>query len=150
MESLKEELLTRPASLSPADAGEPLVSIMSFCKDRAPTIRRSIESVLSQSYRNFELVVQDGASTDGTLEILKSYDDPRIKIVSQKDSGVAEAFWRALNRCQGDIIGTCLSDEELMPGAIEKAVEFFRENRDVGAMTCDGYRPRSPARFSGS
>ena len=139
MESLKEALLTRPASVSPADAGQPLVSIMSFCKDRAPTIRRSIDSVLSQSYRNFELVVQDGASTDGTLEILKSYDDPRIKIVSQKDSGVAEAFWRALNRCQGDIIGTCLSDEELMPGAIEKAVEFFRENRDVGAMTCDGY-----------
>lgn len=139
MESLKEELLIRPASLSPRGAGQPLVSIMSFCKDRASIIRRSIDSVLSQSYPNFEFLVQDGASTDGTLEILKSYQDPRIKIVSQKDSGVAEAFWRALNRCQGEIIGTCLSDEELLPGAIEKAVEFFRENPEVGAMTCDGH-----------
>jgi len=103
------------------------------------TIRRSIESVLSQSYRNIEFVVQDGASTDGTLEILKGYSDPRIKLVSEPDSGPAEAFWKVLNRCQGDIIGTCLSDEELLPGAVEKAVELFRAEPRLGAITCDGY-----------
>jgi hypothetical protein len=47
---------------------QPLVSIISFCKDRIQTIRRSAESVLGQSYRNLEFVVQDGASTDGTVE----------------------------------------------------------------------------------
>ena len=117
----------------------PLVSIISFCKDRASTVRRSIDSVLNQSYRNFEFVIQDGASTDGTLEILKSYDDPRIKIVSETDSGPAEAFWKVLNRCQGEYIGTCLSDEELLPGAIEKAVGYFKADPNVGAVTCDGY-----------
>lgn len=139
MDSLNEEVLTYPAPSATPVAEQPLVSIISFCKDRAPTIRRSIESVLSQSYRHFEFVVQDGASTDGTLEILKSYNDPRIKIVSEEDSGSAEAFWKVMNRCQGEIIGTCLSDEELLPDAIERAVEFFAFNRDVGAMTCDGY-----------
>lgn len=121
------------------DIDQPLVSIISFCKDRASTIRRSIDSVLSQSYRNIEFVVQDGASTDGTLEILREYNDPRIKIVSEKDSGPAEAFWKVMNRCQGEIIGTCLSDEELLPGAIEKAVECFRAEPQLGAITCDGY-----------
>lgn len=118
---------------------QPLVSIISFCKDRNQTIRRSVDSVVSQSYRHLEFVVQDGSSTDGTLEILRGYNDPRIKLISEPDSGPAEAFWKVMNRCEGDIIGTCLSDEELLPGAIEKAVEFFRDNPDVGAMTCDGW-----------
>ena len=117
----------------------PLVSIISFCKDRVATIRRSIDSVLNQSYRNIEFVVQDGASTDGTLEILQSYDDPRMKIVSEKDSGQPEAFWRVMNRCQGEFIGTCLSDEELLPGAIEKAVGHFKNDAKLGAITCDGF-----------
>ena len=121
------------------NSDQPLVSIISFCKDRASTIRRSIESVLSQSYRNIEFVVQDGVSTDGTLEILKSYNDPRIKLVSEPDSGPAEAFWKVMNRCQGDIIGTCLSDEELLPGAIHTAVDHFMDEPRLGAITCDGY-----------
>ena len=118
---------------------QPLVSIISFCKNRALTIRRSIESVLSQSYRNIEFVIQDGASTDETVDIIKSYNDPRIKLVSEPDSGPAEGFWKVLNRCEGELIGTCLSDEELLPGAIDKAVELFRENPDAGAITCDGW-----------
>lgn len=129
---------------------QPLVSIISFTKDRVKTIRRSVDSVLDQSYRHLEFVVQDGASTDGTLEILMGYDDTRIKLVSEPDSGPAEAFWKVLNRCEGDIIGTCLSDEELVPGALEKAVEFFRNNPDVGAMTCDGYITNDEGAVTGS
>lgn len=117
----------------------PLVSIICFCKNRALTIRRSIESVLGQSYRHIEFVVQDGASEDGTLQVLRGYQDDRIKIVSETDSGPPEAFWKAINRCQGEIIGTCLSDEELLPGAIERAVSFFQDNPRVGALTCDGW-----------
>jgi glycosyltransferase involved in cell wall biosynthesis len=119
--------------------GTPLVSIICFCRNRAQTIRRCIDSVLAQTYTNIEFVVQDGASTDGTLEILKSYSDPRIKIVSEPDSGPAEAFWRVMNRCEGDIIGTCLSDEELLPDAVERAVGHFRAEPHLGAVTCDGF-----------
>lgn len=121
------------------DASHPLVSIISFCKNSATTIRRSVESVLNQSYRNIEFVIQDGVSTDETLEILRSYEDDRIKIVSEPDSGPSEAFWKVLNRCEGEIIGTCLSDEELLPDAVAEAVERFRQNPHVGAITSDGY-----------
>ncbi len=118
---------------------KPLVSVYSFCKDRASSIRRSIDSVLGQTYQNIEFVIQDGASSDGTLEIIKSYKDPRIKIVSEPDSGPAEGFWRALNRCQGEIIASCLSDEELLPTAIEEAVRIFEREPKLGAVTRDGY-----------
>jgi predicted O-linked N-acetylglucosamine transferase (SPINDLY family)/glycosyltransferase involved in cell wall biosynthesis len=123
----------------PSETQLPLVSIMLFCKNSSSTIRRCAESVLGQSYRNIEFLVQDGASTDGTVDILRSYGDERIKIVSERDSGPGEAFWKVLNRCEGDFIGTCLADEELLPNAIHEAVERFRQHPDVGAITGDGY-----------
>jgi len=138
MESLHQRWLARASSDTSRILGEPLVSIICFCKDRAATIRRCVESVLSQTYKNIEFVVQDGASTDGTVEILRSYDDRRIKLVSEKDSGPAEAFWKVLNRCEGDIIGTCLSDDELLPEAVARAVDHFRAAPHLGAITCDG------------
>lgn len=120
---------------------QPLFSIISFCKNRASTIRRSVDSVLGQSYANIEFVVQDGASNDGTLEILQEYErrDSRLKLVSQTDSGPAEAFWKVLRRCKGEFIGTCLSDEELLPGVVQTAVERFASEPRLGAITSDGY-----------
>ncbi len=130
---------------------QPLVSIISFCKDRQKTIRRSIESVLNQTYRNIEFVVQDGASTDGTLEILREYAerDSRIKLVSERDAGHEEAFWKVLHRCEGEIMGTCLSDEELLPDAVEKAVEVFADNPRLGAITGGGYVTDEDGKITG-
>jgi len=139
MDSLHQKWLARTSSDTSRILGEPLVSIICFCKDRSTTIRRCVDSVLTQTYRNIEFVVQDGASTDGTLEILRSYTDPRIKLVSEKDSGPAEGYWKVMQRCQGDIIGTCLSDEELLPDAVERAVWHFRAAPQAGAITCDGF-----------
>ena len=119
-------------------ANAPLVSIFMFCKDRHDMVRRSIDSILRQSYPNIEIVVQDGASKDGTLEILQSYGD-KIKLVSEEDSGPAEGFWRVLNRCNGEIIGSCASDEEYLPGVVERAVARMQNEPDLGAITCDGY-----------
>lgn len=119
----------------------PLVSIICFCKNRIGHIRRCIESVIAQTYAHFEFVVQDGASTDGTLELLQDYArrDPRFKIVSEPDSGPAEAYWKVMQRCEGDYIATCLSDEELVPDALEKCVRWFGAEPELGAITCDGY-----------
>ncbi|CAN2046927.1 putative Glycosyltransferase [Candidatus Magnetomoraceae bacterium gMMP-1] len=118
---------------------EPLVSIFMMCKNSAYTIRRSIESVLAQDYPNIEYIVQDGASTDGTLEILKEYGD-RIKLISEPDSGSDDGFFRALKRCTGDIIGSCLSDEELLPYAVSWAVNNLSKHPDVAAIYGDYYR----------
>src|SRR5437899_7181992 len=91
---------------------EPLVSIICFCKNSARTLRRSMQSVLTQSYRNIEYVIQDGASTDGTLDIIRSFNDARIKLASGKDNSTGDAHWKALHRSRGEIIGTCLADDE--------------------------------------
>ena len=131
------ELFTRN-SLPRADArqDEPLVSIVMFVRNRATTVRRAIESVLTQNYPNIQLVVQDGVSTDGTLEVLKSYGS-KIDLVSEPDAGVHDAFWRALRRVNGEIIGTCLSDEQLTPGAIKRGVDELLAAPKAGAVTGD-------------
>jgi glycosyltransferase involved in cell wall biosynthesis len=79
----------------------PLVSIFMFVRNGAPSVRRAVDSVLAQAHPNIEFVVQDAASTDGTLEILKSYGQ-RIKLVSEPDAGPHEGLWRVLARCTGE------------------------------------------------
>lgn len=115
----------------------PLVSIICFCKNRHTFIRRCIESILNQDYENFEFLIQDGASTDGTVEIIKEYRDQRIKLVSEPDSGPGEAFMRAMSRIRGDIWGSCLSDEELFPHAISWAVSTFANRHDTAVIYGD-------------
>lgn len=117
----------------------PRVSVFLFCRNRAGTIRRSVKSVLGQTYRDFEYIIQDGASTDGTLELLQEYDDPRIRLRSEQDGGAAEAFWLALRRCRGEYVCACLSDEELLPGAIEEAVAALDATPEAVAVTRDAY-----------
>ena len=80
-----------------------------------------------------ELVVQDGASTDGTLEILQQYGD-RIRLVSEPDQGAGDGLFRALRRVRGAFWGSCLSDERLVPDAVSWARRMFNEHPDAGAI----------------
>lgn len=116
----------------------PLVSIVCVCKDRASFLGRCIDSILAQDYPNLEVLVQDGASTDGSVELLRSYGD-RIQLVSEPDSGPGEAFVRVLSRVNGELFASCLSDEELMPGAVSWGVDYLTKHRQVAAVYGDYY-----------
>lgn len=118
---------------------EPLISIIMFVRNGMPHVQRAARSIRTQDYQNFEFVIQDGASDDGTVDYLRGLNDPRIKIVSAHDDGPADAFARAINRCEGDIIGSCLADEELMPDALSRVVELFTKHPHLGAVTGDAH-----------
>ncbi len=112
--------------MNPEHSEWPLVSIFMFVRNGGKSLRRAIDSVLAQSYPNIEFVVQDAVSTDGTLDVLRGYGD-RIKVVSEPDSGPSDGLWRAMNRCTGEFVGSCLADEELMPDAVERIVRSFKD-----------------------
>jgi glycosyltransferase involved in cell wall biosynthesis len=116
-------------------ADQPLVSIFMFVRNGGKSLRRAIDSVMAQTYPKIEFVVQDAVSTDGTLDLLRSYGD-RIKLVSEPDSGPSDGLLRAIRRCKGALIGSCLADEELMPDAVQRAVDAF-EDPSTGAITGD-------------
>ena len=115
----------------------PTFSIFSVIKNvgsREAMFRRCIESVLSQTFGDFEFVIQDGGSNDNTADIVAEYPDRRIRFLSEPDSCGEEGFFRALKRCRGRYIGSCLSDEELYPDALENALRAFEENPHIAAF----------------
>jgi hypothetical protein len=114
----------------------PLTSVFMMCKDRVGMIRRAVESVLGQTCPPDQFVIQDGASRDGTLEVLKEYSS-RLDLVSERDSSAGAAFWTAFRRCRGDFIGSCLSDERLLPDALEVGTRFLSAHPGTGAITRD-------------
>lgn len=105
----------------------PLISIVMPTRNHAHFIRASIDSVLSQSYDNVELLVMDGASTDDTVAILKSYGD-RIRWISEPDKGQADAINKGLALLNGEILAYLNSDDILLPGALENAARFFSDH----------------------
>jgi glycosyltransferase involved in cell wall biosynthesis len=111
----------------------PLFSVICMVKDRAALIRKCVESVLAQDDPAVELVVQDGASSDGTLEILREYGD-RIRLVSEPDAGAGDGLFRALRRARGELWGSCLSDEQLVPDAVSWARRMFAQHPGLGGI----------------
>jgi glycosyltransferase involved in cell wall biosynthesis len=111
----------------------PPFSIICTVWNRAGLIRACVESVLAQDDPAVDFVVQDGASTDGTLEILREYGG-RIRLVSEPDAGAGDGLFRALRRARGEFWGSCLSDERLVPDAVSWARRTFTEHPDLGAV----------------
>ena len=98
------------------------VSIITSCFNRAATIRDAIESVLAQDYNNIEFIVVDGASTDGSLEIIREYEDRISTIISEPDHGMYEAINKGIRVATGDVIGLLHSDD------------FFYDNGVIGRI----------------
>ena len=116
----------------------PLVSIITPSYNQGKFIKETIDSVLNQSYKKIEYIVVDGESNDETVEILKSYGD-KIKWVSEKDDGQADAVNKGIEMARGDIIGWLNSDDTYLPEAIEKIVNIFNSCIDVDMIYGEGY-----------
>jgi glycosyltransferase involved in cell wall biosynthesis len=115
----------------------PRVTVITICKDRAWCIDECVRSVLAQDYPNVEYLVQDGASRDNTLDVLKKYED-RVKVVSEPDRGPIDAFHKALAVATGDIFCLLLSDERFADDkVISRAVEAFHRYPDTGVIYGD-------------
>ena len=111
----------------------PLVTIVTPTLNQAAYIRETIDSVAAQDYPNVEHIIADGGSTDGTLDILRSYGN-KIIWWSEKDAGQAAAINTAIRRSAGLIISWLNSDDTLLPSAASWAVDAFRRNPDAGVV----------------
>lgn len=117
-----------------------LVSICIPTYNRASFIHKAIDSALSQTYRNIEVIVVDNASTDNTEEIVSVYADPRLKYVRNSENlGLFGNFNRCIELYHGDFLHILHSDEYIDTDFIEKCVRFFNEHQNV-QFTCTSRR----------
>lgn len=123
----------RPISVS----SMPLVSIVTPSYNHGGFIRQTIDSVLRQSYPHVEYIVVDGNSTDETVSVLKSYG-PRLSWISEPDGGQTHALNKGFARSKGEVRAYVNSDDLLLPGAVEKAVEHFRRQPDADMVYGQG------------
>ncbi len=111
------------------------VSVVTPSFNQGRTIAATIDSVLSQSHRDFEYVVVDGGSTDETLDVLRRYEG--LRWVSEPDRGQTHAINKGLEMTSGEIVAYLNSDDVYRPGALEAAVEEFERNPSSVAAAGD-------------
>ncbi|OUT13777.1 glycosyl transferase [Campylobacter concisus] len=82
----------------------PLVSIITAVYNGEKYLEQTIKSIINQTYKNFEYIIIDGGSTDGTVEIIKKYEDKISYWISEKDKGISDAFNKGVMAAKGDYI----------------------------------------------
>jgi glycosyltransferase involved in cell wall biosynthesis len=130
----------RPLSF-PSDAqrlaappNAPRISIVTPSFNQAQFIERTIRSVVDQGYPALEYVVQDGNSSDGTVEILRRHEAALARWDSRPDDGQSQAINRGFAGTTGEIMAWLNSDDVLFPGALAYVARYFTEHPDVDVI----------------
>src|SRR5687767_3799822 len=113
----------------------PTVSVIIPAYEHAPFVGEAIESVLSQSWHDLELLVTDDASRDATVDVIREFKDARLSLeVFDRNRGASAAINAALGRAQGEFVCFLGSDDRFLPGKVELQVGFMRANPGIAAL----------------
>src|SRR5216117_1557842 len=112
----------------------PTISIVTPSLNQDKFIERTIASVTSQQYPGLEYIVQDGGSTDGTLDFLKKHEPASLRWFSEADSGQSNALNRGFRRTSGEIMAWLNSDDLILPGTLQYVGTFFARNPNVDVI----------------
>ncbi|MBU7583569.1 MAG: glycosyltransferase [Nostoc sp. TH1S01] len=96
------------------------------------SVAETLHSVLAQTYRDFEIIIVDDGCTDKSIDICKSFDDPRIKIIQQQNRGLAGARNTGIRHAQGEYLAFIDSDDLWLPQKLEKHIQHFARSPNVG------------------
>lgn len=115
----------------------PQISVITVCYNSAATIEATLESVASQTCKNFEHIVVDGGSTDGTLAIIEKHRDKLAIIVSEPDQGIYDAMNKGIKVATGEIIGFLNSDDLFADETVLDQVASVFQDPSIDACYAD-------------
>ncbi|HWK99883.1 MAG TPA: glycosyltransferase family 2 protein [Parapedobacter sp.] len=106
----------------------PFFSIIVPTYQSERTIESCLNSILTQSFGNFEVIIQDGRSTDNTCDLVRAFDDARLRLFSEKDNGVYHAMNRAIDKLSGNWVLFLGSDDRLYANETLETLKLFLES----------------------
>ena len=106
----------------------PKVSVVMSVYNSEPFIRDAIKSILGQSFQDFEFIIINDGSTDGSLQIIQSYGDSRIRITSQENLGLTKSLNKGIGIARGEYIARQDADDISEPSRLEKQVAVLEQN----------------------
>ena len=114
---------------------EPTVSVLTPVYNGEKYLPEMMDSILAQTLQDFEWIIVNDGSTDSTEEIVKSYDDPRIRYFSNdKNRGVAYSFNRAIDLAKGDFLAVAEADDINHPRRLEIQTSYMRFHKNIGLV----------------
>ena len=125
-------------STSTNSYSSPLVSIITVVFNGERFIEKTINSVISQTYKNIEYIIIDGGSTDKTLDIIRQYEDRIDYWISEPDNGIYNAMNKGIKLSRGKLIGLINSDDWYMENAVETVVARYLANSDRANIIISG------------
>jgi glycosyltransferase involved in cell wall biosynthesis len=113
------------------------VSVITVSYNSFRTIEDTIQSIINQTYPAIEYIIIDGGSTDGTIDIIKKYQNRIAYWISERDNGISDAFNKGINKASGEIIGIINSDDIYAPEALTLVVQAFIHHPEIGFIFGD-------------
>lgn len=113
----------------------PVFSVVIPLYNKEPHICRALDSVLTQTFQDFEILVIDDGSTDKSAEIVKNYTDPRILLIQQENAGVSAARNKGIKEATAEMIAFLDADDEWLPTFLETILRLKKKYPEAGAYT---------------
>ncbi len=113
----------------------PFFSIITIVKNGEQYLERAILSVINQSFKNFEYLIIDGGSNDGTLAIIEKYENQIDYWLSEADRGISDAFNKGIQKAKGKYIGFINADDYYVPEALAITYDYIQQQPDA-AIFC--------------
>ena len=113
------------------------ISIITVVYNGVEFLEETIKSVISQTYKNTEYIIIDGGSTDGTVDIIKKYEDKITYWISEPDKGIYDAMNKGIKRATGDIVGILNSDDFYASNDVLKTIAGEFTNKEIDCLYGD-------------
>lgn len=112
----------------------PKVSVLMAVYNAEDFLAEAMESILNQTFKDFEFIIIDDGSTDSSKKIIRNYSDPRIRLISRKNKGFVFSLNEGIELARGKYIARMDADDISDPTRIEKQVKFLDKNRDIAMV----------------